>query len=66
VEEFGEPDGLAIRLASMLECVFHPKLLKFNLESKIDMLLEMLLPKFLVSYVVYFFSGFLFQLLNIF
>uniref|UniRef100_A0A0E0KEC7 Uncharacterized protein n=1 Tax=Oryza punctata TaxID=4537 RepID=A0A0E0KEC7_ORYPU len=42
-EEFGQPDGLVIRLASLLECVFQPKLPNFNLESEIVTLLEMLL-----------------------
>lgn len=37
-EEFGQPNGHA----SLLECVFYPKLLNFNLQKKIERLLEML------------------------
>ena len=39
---FGQADGLDIWLASLLECVFHPKLPNFNLEWEIGRLLEML------------------------
>jgi hypothetical protein len=39
---FGQADGLDIWLASLLECVFHPKLPNFNLEREIGRLLEML------------------------
>ncbi len=41
-EHFGQPDGLAIRLASPLEHEFLSKLLKLNLESRLRRLLEML------------------------
>jgi hypothetical protein len=41
-EEFGQPDDLAIWLTSLLEYDFAPKLPKFNLESGIRRLLEML------------------------
>lgn len=41
-EHFGQPDGLAIRLANPLEHEFLSKLLKFNLESRLRRLLEML------------------------
>lgn len=41
--EFGQPDGLAIRLASVLELFFVLEWPKFNLESLIERLLEMLL-----------------------
>ena len=40
--EFSQPDGLAIWLASLLECVFRLKLLNFNLEREIERRLEML------------------------
>jgi hypothetical protein len=42
-EDFGQPDGLAIRIASLLEGEIEPKLSKFNLERGIRRLLEMLL-----------------------
>jgi hypothetical protein len=35
------PDGLASQLTRLLECVFNPKLPKFNLKSGIRRLLEM-------------------------
>lgn len=39
------------RLASLLECVFRPKLPNFNLEREIDWLLEMLLlPHFQIDH----------------
>uniref|UniRef100_A0A0D3FLR8 Uncharacterized protein n=1 Tax=Oryza barthii TaxID=65489 RepID=A0A0D3FLR8_9ORYZ len=53
-EDFGQPDGLAIRIASLLEGEIEPKLPKFNLVRGIRRLLEMLLvgekKLFLVSH----------------
>lgn len=41
--KFGQRDGLAIQIARLLECEIELKLLKFNLESRIRRLLEILL-----------------------